>query len=297
MSISSYADALAYLAKGRNKSNRPAPSGNARRIVRDFVAPGTVSVVYHQTPVVTYWADGMVKLYADGWATRTTVDVMSTYVKRDGFTLRISVRNGDAHGRGDGFTFSGREDGWPREPARVRKCRGCSGTGTAKRGWHAGQRCWGCAGTGERDYGSAIVPIELDAHDCLEILADGTMTPDDSSSFPSYPCKCKMCGGGFSSWQEMHAAGTWALASGATVPAMSGDSYSRSGDVLAGVLPGLSTRVTCPACTSVALRPTVRDAVIHLNDSHRWTREAIADWLDTLDADLAFPMPETSNAV
>lgn len=26
------------------------------------------------------------------------------------------------------------------------------------------------------------------------------------------------------------------------------------------------------------------DVIIHLNDNHRWTREAIADWLDTLPA-------------
>jgi len=29
--------------------------------------------------------------------------------------------------------------------------------------------------------------------------------------------------------------------------------------------------------------------VVHLNDNHRWTREQVADWLETLDVDLSFP--------
>lgn len=37
----------------------------------------------------------------------------------------------------------------------------------------------------------------------------------------------------------------------------------------------------CPVC-SAEERPTIRGAVVHLNDDHRWTREAIADWLETL---------------
>lgn len=34
---------------------------------------------------------------------------------------------------------------------------------------------------------------------------------------------------------------------------------------------------------------SITDVVMHLNDNHKWTREAIADWLDTLDVDLTFP--------
>lgn len=40
-------------------------------------------------------------------------------------------------------------------------------------------------------------------------------------------------------------------------------------------------------------RVKIYDQVVHLNDQHRWTREAIADWLDTLDADLQFKLPES----
>lgn len=32
--------------------------------------------------------------------------------------------------------------------------------------------------------------------------------------------------------------------------------------------------------------------VIHLNDEHHWHREQIADWLDGLDIDLSFKVPE-----
>lgn len=28
--------------------------------------------------------------------------------------------------------------------------------------------------------------------------------------------------------------------------------------------------------------------IIHLNDAHKWSREAIADWLESLDIDLSF---------
>lgn len=34
------------------------------------------------------------------------------------------------------------------------------------------------------------------------------------------------------------------------------------------------------------------DVIITLNDKHQWTREAIADWLDTLDLDLTIKVPE-----
>lgn len=32
---------------------------------------------------------------------------------------------------------------------------------------------------------------------------------------------------------------------------------------------------------------TIKDIVVHLNDYAKWTREEIADWLDTLDVDLS----------
>lgn len=42
----------------------------------------------------------------------------------------------------------------------------------------------------------------------------------------------------------------------------------------------------CPACaaTGDAQRGVLYGLIAHLNDFHNWTREAIADWLDTLPA-------------
>jgi hypothetical protein len=38
---------------------------------------------------------------------------------------------------------------------------------------------------------------------------------------------------------------------------------------------------TCPACNR--RQSNVGEIIVHLNDQHRWTREAIADWLDVID--------------
>lgn len=58
---------------------------------------------------------------------------------------------------------------------------------------------------------------------------------------------------------------------------------------LKSLLPGLSERTTCPQCQHAG---TVEWAVMHLNDSHRLTREDIADWLDSLDINLSFNVKE-----
>ncbi len=44
-------------------------------------------------------------------------------------------------------------------------------------------------------------------------------------------------------------------------------------------------RVPCPACTDFQIiGPLQRIVAIHLNDKHHWTREQIADWVATLEA-------------
>lgn len=63
------------------------------------------------------------------------------------------------------------------------------------------------------------------------------------------------------------------------------------------IINDLSVRVDCPTgCffrnSHTPFRDTVLWLVIHLNDRHRWSREDIADWLETLDMDLSFPVPE-----
>jgi hypothetical protein len=52
----------------------------------------------------------------------------------------------------------------------------------------------------------------------------------------------------------------------------------------------METVLDCPAAC-VASGYTLWSLIQHLNDSHKWSRERIADWLETLDVDLAFPVP------
>lgn len=65
--------------------------------------------------------------------------------------------------------------------------------------------------------------------------------------------------------------------------------------ILMTLVPGLASVVECPVCPSgegQMMKPTCDPSlvyiVIHLNDNHEWTRDKIADWLDTLDLDLSF---------
>jgi hypothetical protein len=68
------------------------------------------------------------------------------------------------------------------------------------------------------------------------------------------------------------------------------ESYATLVDQLISVMPALKTKVACPACPR--REPvSVSRTVVHLNDDHLWSREAIADWLDSLDVDLSFPRP------
>lgn len=56
-------------------------------------------------------------------------------------------------------------------------------------------------------------------------------------------------------------------------------------------LPGLDERVKNPVTKQQGL---LRHVVIELNDRHKWTRERIADWLDTLDIDISFKIKESN---
>lgn len=48
-------------------------------------------------------------------------------------------------------------------------------------------------------------------------------------------------------------------------------------------IPGINESAKCPECSSVS---PIFHMIQHINDVHRWKREEIADWLETLDADL-----------
>lgn len=54
----------------------------------------------------------------------------------------------------------------------------------------------------------------------------------------------------------------------------------------------------CPQCRTKGDGWTVHGLVTHLNDLHEWTRERIADWVDTLEPSTpeAFDLPSPSSA-
>lgn len=67
-------------------------------------------------------------------------------------------------------------------------------------------------------------------------------------------------------------------------------------DKLLAYYPGLRKRdgflITCPVCS--AQRSTLENMIAELNDSHGWSREAIADWLVASGNDLE-NVEETNN--
>ena len=47
----------------------------------------------------------------------------------------------------------------------------------------------------------------------------------------------------------------------------------------------------CPECAGIKVN--VLAAITHLNDTHRWTRERIADWVETLEVAAVTTEPKT----
>lgn len=54
---------------------------------------------------------------------------------------------------------------------------------------------------------------------------------------------------------------------------------------LSRLIPDLFANVHCPECGSPR---NLKETIIHLNDTHRMSREYIADWLESTDLDLEF---------
>jgi hypothetical protein len=59
-------------------------------------------------------------------------------------------------------------------------------------------------------------------------------------------------------------------------------------------LPALKVDVPCPCECDYSTSKTIRWSIIHLNDQHKWTREQVADWLETLDVDIRFSSRDPS---
>ena len=143
----------------------------------------------------------------------------------------------------------------------------------------------------------------------LEHGNEVVMSYSISSGVPEWPEKPKFITGG------IIASNTWKIAEEDLV--YSGDDMKfniggivQSGDqsmpfvdhahelsVASKSLPGIFEQVKMP-CTcyngdeegNEPVAP-IRDIIMHLNDQHKWPREEIADWLETLDVDLAFKVP------
>lgn len=88
----------------------------------------------------------------------------------------------------------------------------------------------------------------------------------DSAQFTVIPAHYVTWGGGFTSYSGY---GSNSVVSGLAklVPAISGEAFP------------------CPV-DECAQRSIISSLIPHINDLHKWSREAIADWLDSLDVDL-----------
>jgi hypothetical protein len=182
-------------------------------------------------------------------------------------------------------------------PARVQKCRTCKGAG----GENYTPQCWGpsswqgqtecrhgqttrhasgepawsecyrCKGAGRTDYGSKPVPVTVYASEPYRVDASGAFlgTVNSAPYAPPYVTGAS------------HK--TYAPAPSYTEPHNYGASLV---DELARILPNVRAEVRHPV-TSVTMRLDL--TIVSLNDTYKWTREQIADWLDTLDLDLRFP--------
>jgi hypothetical protein len=76
------------------------------------------------------------------------------------------------------------------------------------------------------------------------------------------------------------------------VPASKSVSKKNPKDDLEALIPGMSLVVRCPANKRPVLHcdksGVIGWLVIHLNDSHKWSFDRIAHWLESLDVDLTF---------
>jgi len=143
--------------------------------------------------------------------------------------------------------------------------------------------CSRCDGDGRRDYGSNPIHYSWDG-DPLRIDAHGqpigpVAHPDPSP--PSYATAYKS--GGWNGASASYVAPTY-------VPTPAAPSYSDSGRRLAEALPAMDEHVVNPAPDGSD--GPLSSVIIYLNDHARWTREQVADWLDTLGLDLSFPVPD-----
>lgn len=137
--------------------------------------------------------------------------------------------------------------------------------------------CERCNGTGTVDHGSKPEQIVWDAgvaSSAVRVAADGSLTFVNVN-------------------ETLHHAGqmggatpTPAIKPYLPPPPDPNHKGEEVAEQLTEILPGLEAEVRDPVTGDVG---RVRYIIVKLNDTDGWTREQVADWLDTLDVDLSFP--------
>lgn len=302
-----YAEAAAFL--GPTKHDRPLC--NNTRLIR--LGPSRIAVRLHSTYIVTYHADGRQTLYAAGWQTVTTK------ARINGFS---AARVYSKYTRKDGARWAIWHDSDLKTPPKVQRCRTChgekgewitvtcyggpwtwdEGLGGNKRqpcehgqnGYHnvegapkTWSTCYRCGGEGQTDYGSKDLPYLWDG-DPVDVDATGRVVgdgehPEAEAGYgpktPSYKAT--------SGWYNPAPTPGHKILSGSD---FIGPTVQTA---LADAIPNFRFSRTLYPCECAIpdvheARGSIPEIVIHLNDGPAWTREKIADWLDTLDVDLRF---------
>lgn len=266
-----------YLAGGKDKSRRKV-KGNT---YAEKLANGNIGLRFHATIVCEYWPNGNVTLRSGGWQTVTTQARIHDYSPARVYSVKGSWHVFHAT---DGKTA-----------VKVQKCRACKGSGVGH-GWYCpgartytydgGYReipladrkpcehgsseshtvpgepgsCYRCSGTGERDYGSKPIPTPF--FDGIVVDMTGAVVGGKLEGIDPSPYVAD------------------------TTPSVSGTTITND---LTAAIPGLlGAKAKCPECTLANAPIPVMHVVMHLNDVHKRSRAEIADWLDTLDANLSF---------
>ena len=281
----------AFIDKGKNKVDRPI--GSNTRVHRN--SDGSIGIRLHATDIVTFYDDGRFSIDTGGWNSTVTRDRINTYSLARVYThnhqLFIILRDPEL------------------TPPKVQKCRRCRGKGgdvvppagqgykpwdwdysdwqrtepTGNPEWAPVQgpgtwrKCWQCYGRGRFDYGSKPIHFAWDGKPIM-LDVDGTPLPD--VEVPPH----------FNVIKPPKSHHNNAQTTPTAKPQLSVQA------TLQALLPALNQiHHSCPdkECEFSRLPRDLTDTIIHLNDIHKWPRERIADWLDTLDVDLSFPTPET----
>lgn len=278
--VHDFASAELHLAGGKNKDDRPLC--NRTRLKR--VDEDTIVVRHHATNIVAYLRNGSFLINTGGWSSVSTRERINTYSP-----ARVGCRQNQ-------MTIWHNSD--LLTEVSIKKCRTCKGAGKIENtcrgpGWcyvygtscrhgydvshqdttcfhgqsqshpDAPHECYRCKGAGERDYGSNPIPY----------LWDGSWLAVDSTG--------KALGPGPAIYDKHVPYKPVKIAhsiDGHTVQA-----------ALFKVIPGLDAWISTLPCGCTDLIK-LHAAIVHLNDTHRWSRERIADWLEILpdDVDIRF---------